>query len=163
MKAVWINIPCFRSDSCSVRRRRSLREASSSSLLSSLSASASLRAFSAFFSAIRCALLFLFAAASASAFAFRSASFLAFSRSTSESSASFQLSRTSLSSSSSSNFRLVETGAALTGPVEEEASELLSSSSIVCQRAYLGRQRKYAKVKECDRLAFPIDQRKRGE
>lgn len=123
------SIPCFKSDSCSVRRRRSRRAASSSSLLLSSLSSASLRAFSACFSAIRCALLFLLAAASASAFAFRSASFLAFSRSTSESSASFQLSRTSLSSSSSSNFLRVETGAALTGPGEEEPSSELDSSS----------------------------------
>ena len=102
---------CFRSDSCSVRRSRSRRVASSSSLLSSSLSSASLRAFSACFSAIRCALLFLFAATSASALAFRSAATFAFSRSTSESSAASQLSSTSLSSSSSSNFLRVETAA----------------------------------------------------
>ena len=78
---------CFRSDSCSVRRSRSLLAASSSSLLSSSLSSASLRAFSACFSAMRWALDFLFAFSSASALAFRSAATLAFSRSTSESSA----------------------------------------------------------------------------
>lgn len=115
---------CFRSDSCSVRRRRSLRVASSSSLLSSLS-SASLLAFSACLSAIRWALDFLFAAASASALACRSAATLAFSRSTSESSAASHDSRTSLSSSSSSNLRLPRAPA--TGG--EDGGVLLSSSS----------------------------------
>jgi hypothetical protein len=85
---------CFRSDSCSVRRRRSRLVAASSSLLSSLLSSASLRAFSACRSAIRCAFVFLFAFSSASCLAFFSAATLAFSRSTSESSAASQLSRT---------------------------------------------------------------------
>jgi len=85
---------CFRSDSCSVRRSRSRLVAASSSLLSSLLSSASLRAFSACRSAMRWALVFLFAFSSASCLAFLSAATLAFSRSTSESSAASQLSRT---------------------------------------------------------------------
>lgn len=73
---------CFRSESCSVRRRRSLRSASSSLLSLSESCSASRRACSACFSRIRCALLFFAAFSAASAFAFFSAATLAFSRST---------------------------------------------------------------------------------